>query len=239
MKVLVNGGINLSELDGWWVEAYTPEVGWALGDGKEHGTDPAWDCAEAETLYRLLEREVIPQFYDRSAEGIPIAWVKRMRASMAQLTPRFSASRAVCEYAEKHYIPAVAAYDARAANKGALGKQVSDWQQSLREHWRQLRFGEMKIEVKGDVNSFEVEVFPGELDLHSIHVELYADGIKGAVSVSQEMKRLSPLAGTSGAQRYGLDVPKTRPAADYTARAIPRCPGAAVPLEAPQILWQR
>ena len=71
MKVLVNGGINLSELDGWWAEAYTPEVGWALGDGKEHGDDPAWDAAEAEALYGLLEREVIPEFYTRDPNGIP------------------------------------------------------------------------------------------------------------------------------------------------------------------------
>ncbi len=131
MKVLVNGGINLSELDGWWAEAYTPEVGWALGDGKEHGDDPAWDAAEAEALYSLLEREVIPEFYTRDANGVPSAWVARMRESMARLTPRFSANRAVCEYAEKHYIPAAAAYRVRAAGKGAVGKQVVDWQQAL------------------------------------------------------------------------------------------------------------
>jgi starch phosphorylase len=239
MKVLVNGGINLSELDGWWVEAYTPEVGWALGDGREHGADPAWDCKEAEALYRLLEREVIPEFYNRNAQGIPTAWVARMRESMAQLTPRFSASRAVCEYAEKHYIPAAAAFRARAADKGAAGKQVADWQQALREQWRKLRFGEMKIEAKGDMNSFEVEVFAGELDLNSVRLELYANGVDGGSPLRQEMKRLSPLPGTPSIQRYGLDLPKTRPAGDYTARAIPCFAGAAVPLEAAQILWQR
>ena len=79
MKVLVNGGINLSELDGWWAEAYTPEVGWALGDGQEHHDDPAWDAAEADALYDLLEREVIPEFYARDRQGIPTAWVARMR----------------------------------------------------------------------------------------------------------------------------------------------------------------
>ena len=93
MKVLVNGGINLSELDGWWAEAYTREVGWALGDGKEHGDDPAWDAAEADALYDLLEREVIPEFYARDKNGVPTAWLKRMRESMARLTPRFSANR--------------------------------------------------------------------------------------------------------------------------------------------------
>ncbi len=89
MKVLVNGGLNLSELDGWWVEAYSPDVGWALGDGKEHGDDPALDAAEADALYTLLEQNVIPEFYTRDDKGIPIAWVARMRESMARLTPQY------------------------------------------------------------------------------------------------------------------------------------------------------
>ena len=117
MKVLVNGGLNLSELDGWWAEAYTPEVGWAFGDGQEHGDDPAWDATEAETLYDILEKEVIPQFYNRDASGIPTAWVARMRESMARLTPQFSANRTVREYTEQYYLPAAAAYRERAADK--------------------------------------------------------------------------------------------------------------------------
>ena len=107
MKVLVNGALNLSELDGWWAEAYAPEVGWALGDGQEHGDDPAWDAAEAEALYNLLEQEVVPEFYTRDPNGIPTAWVARMRESMARLTPRFSANRTVREYTEQYYLPAV------------------------------------------------------------------------------------------------------------------------------------
>ena len=109
MKVLVNGGINLSVLDGWWAEAYTPEVGWALGDSLEHGDDPAWDAIEAEGLYTLLEQNVIPEFYARNNQGIPTAWVARMRESMAQLTPQFSADRTVREYAESYYILAATA----------------------------------------------------------------------------------------------------------------------------------
>src|SRR5580692_6290484 len=79
MKVLVNGGLNFSELDGWWVEAYRPDVGWAIGDGREHGEDPAWDAYEAETLYAILEQQVIPAFYQRNAAGIPIGWVDKIR----------------------------------------------------------------------------------------------------------------------------------------------------------------
>ena len=105
MKVLVNGGLNLSELDGWWAEAYNPKVGWAIGDGKEHGDDPAQDAKEAEALYTLLEREIAPQFYARENDGIPKAWVAKIRESMATLTPRFSAERAVRDYTEKYYLP--------------------------------------------------------------------------------------------------------------------------------------
>lgn len=104
--MLVNGGINLSELDGWWAEAYTPEVGWALGDGLEHGDAPEWNAYEANSLYDLLEREVIPEFYSRDENGTPTAWVNRIRKSMSRLTLHFSANRTVREYAEQHYLPA-------------------------------------------------------------------------------------------------------------------------------------
>ena len=156
MKVLVNGGINLSELDGWWAEAYTPEVGWALGDGQEHDDDPAWDAAEAEALYDLLEREVIPEFYTRDEHGIPGAWVARMRESMARLTPRFSSNRAVREYTEQHYLPAASAYRERAGDKGAIGVQVVDWRHALDQKWTALRFGEVKVETDGEQHVFEV-----------------------------------------------------------------------------------
>src|SRR5277367_2025268 len=106
MKVLPNGGLNLSELDGWWAEAYNAEVGWALGDGNEHGDDPAWDAAEASQLYDILEHEVIARFYDRDDNGLPGKWIAMMRESMARLTPEFSANRAVREYTEKYYLPA-------------------------------------------------------------------------------------------------------------------------------------
>ena len=158
MKVLVNGGINLSELDGWWAEAYTPEVGWAIGDGREHGDDPAWDAAEAEALYNLLEREVIPEFYTRDKSGLPTAWVKRMRESMARLTPRFSANRTVREYTEQHYLPAAAAYRERGADKGAVGRQMVDWQHAVDRKWGSLRFGDLRVETNADHHVFEVNL---------------------------------------------------------------------------------
>ncbi len=239
MKVLVNGGINLSELDGWWAEAYTPEVGWALGDGQEHGDDPAWDAVEADALYDLLEREVIPEFYTRDESGIPTAWVKRMRESMARLTPRFSANRTVREYTEQHYLPAAAAYRERAANKGAMGRQAVDWQHAVDRNWGSLHFGDWRVKTNADHDVFEVEISLNDLDPNAVRVELYADGIDGGDPVREEMRCARPLPDASRRCLYHATVPTTRPATDYTARVIPQCSGVAVPLESGRILWQR
>jgi starch phosphorylase len=239
MKVLVNGGINLSELDGWWAEAYTPEVGWALGDGQEHDDDPSWDAVEAQALYDLLEREVIPEFYNRDENGIPRAWVARMRESMARLTPHFSANRTVREYTEQHYLPAAAGYRARAADKCAVGRQVVDWQHSLEQKWAMLHFGEAKVETVGEHHVFDVQLYLGEVDPDWVRVELYTDGVNGEGSARQEMKRVRQLVGATGAYAYSARVAATRAATDYTARVIPSCVGVAVPLESGHILWQR
>jgi starch phosphorylase len=240
MKVLVNGGINLSELDGWWAEAYTPEVGWAIGDGQEHGDDPSWDAVEATALYDLLENEVIPEFFTHNSAGIPTAWVGRMRESMARLTPQFSANRAVREYTEGHYIPAAAAYRKRAVAKGAAGAQIVDWQHTLEQKWVTLRFGEMKIVSDEGKYVFNVEVYLGSLDPNSVRVELYADGVNGGEPDRQEMRRsLNQQLADQGITLYTAQVAATRPAADYTGRVIPQYNGVAVPLEAAFILWQR
>jgi starch phosphorylase len=238
MKVLVNGGINLSELDGWWAEAYTPEVGWALGDGQEHGEDPAWDAAEAANLYELLEREVIPEFYARDENGIPPAWVKRIRESMARLTPRFSTSRTVQEYTEQHYLPAAAAYRGRAADKGAVGRQVINWRHALDQKWAMLHFGEMAVQTNEGQHIFEVQLYLGDLDPDWVRIELYAEGIEGGVPVRQDMLRAGQLS-AGGGYVYQTVVSTQRPATDYTARVMPNFSGVAVPLEATHILWNR
>ena len=239
MKVLVNGGLNLSELDGWWAEAYTPEVGWALGDGREHGDDPALDAVEAAALYDLLEREVIPEFYTRDGQGIPTAWVARMRESMARLTPQFSANRAVREYTGQHYLPAAAAFHLRVANKGAIGSQMVDWRHSLEQKWGALHFGAVKVETQNGQHVIEVQLYLDDLDPKAVRVELYADGINGGRPARQEMQLIRPLAGAPGGCVYSAVVSAARTAGDYTARVIPRCDGVAVPLEDGRILWQR
>ncbi len=237
MKVLVNGGINLSELDGWWAEAYAPEVGWAIGDGQEHDTDPAWEAEEARALYDLLEQQVIPEFYTRDERGIPVAWVNRMRESMARLTPRFSSNRAVREYTENHYLPAAKAYLKRSTEQGKMGVNLIEWLRDLDSKWNSLRFGEMKISSTDSLHVFEIQVYLDDLDPDSVCVELYADGVSGAPIECLNMARVRELVGAGYA--YRAEVSAVRPAEDYTARLVPCHAGVAIPLESTRILWQR
>jgi starch phosphorylase len=239
MKVLVNGGINVSELDGWWAEAYAPELGWALGDGHEHGDDPEWDAMEAEALYDLLENEVIPEFYARDAQGIPRSWVARMRESMARLTAYFSSNRAVREYTEQHYLPAAAAYRLRAADRGATAAQIVAWRQALAQQWNGLRFGEVKVETANGRHLFEVQVYLDDLDPDAVSIDLYADSMGNDPPEPIITERLRKLVGSTSGYVYGACVPADRPATDFTARIVPARAGVSIPLEETHILWQR
>jgi glycogen phosphorylase len=238
MKILSNGGLNLSELDGWWAEAWTPDVGWAIGDGHEHGEDPAWDAAEAEQLYALLEDKVIPEFYHRDESGLPAEWVSKMRESMAHLTPAFSSNRAVRQYTGNCYLPGAEQFLARSADNGKLGIDVLKWRRLVADHWPRLRFGDQKVESRDGRHSFYVQAFLDELDPEAVHVELYAD-VQGADPFRQVMTRRELLTGAMNAYGFTASVSSDRPAADFTPRIVPFHSAAAARLEAQQILWYR
>jgi starch phosphorylase len=239
MKVLVNGGLNLSELDGWWAEAYSPEVGWALGDREEHGDDPSWDATEAETLYEILEQQVIPAFYRRDQNGIPTEWVARMRASMARLTPRFSANRAVREYTENYYLAAADACRVRTGDRGAVGLSILAWQRDLAQHWAGLRFGELQVETSAGKHRFHLQLYLGDLPPEAVRVELFANPLDGAEPSRAEMSHSDQMAGSVKGYIYQGEVSASRPSSDYTPRVIPWHPAARVPLEDEHILWFR
>ena len=197
MKVLANGGLNLSEIDGWWAEAYTPAVGWAVGDGHEHGDDPAWDAIEADAVYTLLENQIIPEFYQRNQAGIPVAWVARIRESMGRLAPQHSANRVVRQYSEEHDLPVAAAYAARADEGGKLGAEILAWQQSLASDWNTISFGPLQVESKNSALHFEIPVYLGKLSPEAVSIELFADGQYGNGPVRKGMeRRAAPIKGS-------------------------------------------
>lgn len=238
MKVLVNGGINLSELDGWWAEAYSPDVGWALGDGKEHGDDPAWDAKEAEALYELLEQQVIPEFYNRDTKGIPVAWTTRMRESMARLTPKFSTNRVVREYTEQRYLPAAQLYRARAADKGKLAVQLVDWQQTLESQWPGVRFDGVTARQEGQQYHFLANVYLNGLVPQDVKVEVYANGPAGGDVLRQAMECVHKADEPMGANLYRICVPALQELREYTLRVTPYHGSIYTPLELNHILWQ-
>ena len=239
MKILVNGGLNLSELDGWWAEAYTPDVGWAIGDGREHGDDPSWDAAEADQLYSILERDIVPAFYSRDARGIATAWVAKMRESMATLTPHFSTNRAVREYTERFYLPASLSYRQRAASGGALAKQLVAWEQKIAAHWHEVRFGRMRVETLDGEHHFDVEVALGGLTPNDVRVELFAEAVDGGEALRYPMDHGEEPTDTGEVHEYTRTLPALRQAQDYTPRIMPRHADLQVPLEIPRITWQR
>ena len=237
MKVLVNGGLNFSELDGWWVEAYSPEVGWAIGDGQEHGEDPAWDAAEANAMYALLEDEVVSEFYERTPEGLPSKWLNRVRESMARLTPQFSAGRAIRDYTEAHYLPAAIAYRERAKEDGALGQGLLQWEQNIHQHWGSVRFGKVEAVTRDQHHFFRVEVVSGELHPNDLLVELYAECAAGGAASVITMTICKDCS-SPGRLIYSAETPATRPSIDHTPRVSPTHFGAFLPIESAQILWQ-
>lgn len=182
---------------------------------------------------------MIPQFYDRNEKGIPTQWVERMRESMAQLTPRFSADRTVREYTESHYLPAAKAYQARIANKGRVGKQISTLLNSLNQHWGEMRFGEVSIHSTNKQHEFEVKVDFGAINPNTVQVQLFADGINGDAPTITEMKLDKKPKGQNKEYSYKVSMPSSRQASDYTSRVIPSFEGLSVPLETNLILWQR
>ena len=235
MKVLANGGLNASELDGWWAEAYAPEVGWALGDGKDHGNDPNRDASEAAAFYSLLEEQIVPAFYDRD-HGIPRAWVSRIRESMARLTPEFSANRAERQYTEEYYLPLAEAYGNRSAEGGVRAAELVEWQRSMADAWRGVRFGALHVSTQDSRHCFRVEVSLGSVKPADVQVELYANPVDGGAPFRSPMS----VAGTAAdGVTYAGAAPAERPVADYTPRIMPRREGLLFPADSALIAWQK
>ena len=245
MKVLVNGGLNLSELDGWWAEAYSPDVGWAFDMHTFDAaiTDAGVDDYQAQELYTLLEQQVIPEFYNRNERGLPAEWVSRIRSSMAKLTCQFSSNRMVREYVEQCYLPAAAAVQHRCAESGKIAVDLLQWQKTIASNWDELHFGSLQIQSEAEQLSFQVQVYLGGMPVEWINVELYAESANGEV-VKVNMERQSEIAGAVNGFVFAVTVPADMTtekiaAENYVPRIVPAHADAYVPLEESHIFWQR
>ena len=239
MKVLVNGGLNCSERDGWWAEAYAPEVGWMIGDGHEH-PEPGYDAVEAVDLYEILEHRIVPEFYDRDRSGLPHTWLSRIRTSMSQLTPQFSSNRMVREYVETLYVPALAALSQRLSHGGKVAGELEAWHARVQDTWNGIHFGALQVTRLKDNWQFDVQVFFGACDPDDTQVELYADPPGDREQpVRIVMRRHEAISGSVKGYRYQAEAHAGRPAHHFTPRVVPFHPAAMVPIEEQHILWLR
>jgi glycogen phosphorylase len=143
MKALANGSLNLSTLDGWWDEGYHRDFGWAIGHGEIYKDHEAQDDIESRDLYNILEKEVVPLFYQRGSDGIPRDWVKKMRAGLRKLVPIFNAHRMVQEYMTRYYLPCSRRFNSLCSSDFTGSKELSAWRQKLMTGWHEVSIKEV------------------------------------------------------------------------------------------------
>ncbi len=236
MKMLVNGGLNCSILDGWWDEAYAAEVGWAIDGTREHSGEHDHDDAAA--LYDLLENVIAPEFYERDQLGVPRAWMHRVRASMTQLTEQFSSDRMVREYVEQAYLPAARAYLRRTADGAKLSRELETWSAVVDEQWQAVRFGRLFVHQAEQQWQFEIEAYLGDLNADYVRVQLYAEALGEQPAVCATIERAGPIHGAVNGFLYRGSVPAGRPAEHYTPRIVPFHAEAFLPTETAHITWR-
>jgi starch phosphorylase len=178
MKVPINGGLNLSALDGWWPEAYNGRNGWAIGDGRSYDDANYQDHVESESLYNLLEREIIPLFYRRTEDDLPRKWLARVKESMRTIIPQFSTNRMLRDYATKLYLPAVQRATRMADDGFSVARKLAAWKDEIRYGWHQVRVLEVKADGAGtlrvgDELPIEARIQLGQIKPDSVAVEVY------------------------------------------------------------------
>lgn len=182
MKAAINGVQNFSVLDGWWDEGYNTELGYAIGAGEEYADEELQDEIESKLLYDILEREIIPAYYDRSLDGLPREWIHRMKESMSKLGGQFSTSRMLLQYAEKFYLPALKNYDRIKRDDFAQPRDLAAYLQTLQSQWETISISTLNDELSrslkvGDSFSVTCSVQLGEIAPDQVEVQLYTGRI--------------------------------------------------------------
>ena len=245
MKVLPNGGLNVSVLDGWWAEAYRPGVGWAIGDGEEFVHADYQDEVDSEALYSLLEHEVIPLFYDRDADGLPRGWITMMKNSIRTLAAAFSSDRMVKAYVERFYVPAADHYDRLAADDFAKARELAAWKAKVRSAWPQIAVVSVESAggtdmAVGEVLQLTARIRLGSLDPSEVAVEAYYGPLRadGALSSGRGVPLM--WTGCDGDQHIFRGAVPGRASGlhGYAVRVLPHHDDVLIPNELPLIAWE-
>ncbi|MFO0847677.1 MAG: alpha-glucan family phosphorylase [Gemmataceae bacterium] len=244
MKVPVNGGLNLSILDGWWVEGYDGDNGWAIGAGEEYTDLPYQDEVESRALLQLLERDVAPLFYDRGSDGLPRAWIRRMKNSMRTLIPVFNTNRMVDEYLERCYLPSHRRFRELTADGLKAAAELAAWRQRIGQAWGQVRVEGVEapagehLRVGGEF-PVKAQVNLGGLTPAEVDVQL-CYGLLDAVGEIAEPKALSltPSGNGSGTVTFAGSVPcKASGQFGFSVRVLPKHGNLPHPFEPGLVTW--
>jgi starch phosphorylase len=245
MKVSFNGGINVSVLDGWWDEAYTPSAGWSIGHGEVYADSQYQDDVESNALYDLLEKEIIPLFYDRGKDGRPKSWISRMKSAMLEICPVYNVNRMVREYALRTYFPAAIRHAEFLDGEAKKARELANWKQKLLRAWSNVRIESVeasqnsKLQVGDDMRvrarvklggippeELAVQIFHGPIDVHG----KISDGEIVPMIASEESNNDTCLF--SGAIRYFKSGRH-----GFTVRVLPHHDDQMTPFDTGLVLW--
>ncbi len=246
MKVLANGGLNLSILDGWWDEGYESEVGWAIGSGEDYSDFEYQDRVESNALYTLLENDVVPLYYDRSIDGVSRGWTSKMKSSMKKLCPIFNTNRMVAEYAERFYLPAATRYQRLTEDNSRRACNLVQWRSKIWRDWEQIRIDQVESTATETVkvgHAIQIttrvslkEILPEEVSVE-IYYGLLDPGLRLSSGKTIKMKLENSLG--AGIYLYRGEIPcRESGLLGFSIRVLPFHEDALIPFELPLITWE-
>ena len=252
MKAVLNGALHLSTLDGWWDEAWRGAdqrpvpIGWAVGQGESYDNPEEQDHVEADIVYDLLERDVVPTFYDRGSDGLPRRWIARMKASIRTLCPYFNTHRMVQEYTANFYLPAARRSDTLMAGEMARARSLAAWRARVQEHWPGVRVELIDAEphaelpVGGEVRA-SARVRLGGLSPEDVAVELCLGRVDSRGDlIDVETAAMHPVGGDGdGHHRYEVSIAACHKSGlhGFSIRVLPFHPDLGTRFQPGLIAW--
>lgn len=260
MKAAVNGVLNISTLDGWWCEGYTPEGGWVIGAGETYDDEDYQDLVESQAIYNILENEIVPLYYTRSVDDLPRAWIHRVRNSIKHIAPRFNTNRMVGQYTRRFYNPSAAKWRYLTAEAMTRARAFSKWKSDITKAWNEFAVKDVIMQLGGDdpdeqLNprrpqlkigsqlSVRALIKLGDFSPEDVSVELYHGPVDTWGSIQEgsavRMDYKEP-AEAEGEHWFEGSMPCTQTGRQgVTVRILPKHPDLTNPCELGLILWEK